>query len=888
MEFQHVFPADGDLVVQFFTGTAVIEVGLGVGRKSGCLQGSCQVFIAAAVEDRCCNVDARFCRFRHAVFFKIIAAVNEALLHFFVLGRALSCFQGCADFFAQHMAGPGQMDFQNLADIHSGRYAQGVQYQVHRTAIGSERHIFHRKDSGAYALVAVTAGHLVAFADLTFLGNVDTHQFVHAGSQFVAVFTGEYLHVHHLAEFAMGHAQGCITDFSFLVAEDGTQESFFRSQFGFALRCHLAYQDITGPYIGTYHDNPVFIQIFHSVFGNGRQLAGNFFFAQLGISGIAFVFFNMDGSVEIILAETFGNQYGVFVVVPFPGYEGYQYVVAQSQFALVRCHAVSQGVALFNPFALEYGGALVDAGGLVGTHELNEVIGVKLAIVCADNDLAAGHSFHGAAPLGEDADAGVLACHPFHTGAYERRFRTEQRHSLALHVGTHEGTVRIIVFQEWNEGCTDGDNLLWRYVHQVYFFRFCFQYVGAAAACHILMNEMAFRIQRFRSLGNDLVFFDIGGDILCFVGYVVFLNAGLGIFRLFDNAVRGLDEAVLVDDTVVGQRGNQADVRTFRGFYRAHTAVMGVMYVADFEPCSFTGQAAGAQSGQTALMGQFSQRVCLVHELGQLGGSEEFFDSCHYRADIHQSLGGHLVLVLGSHSFTNHSFHTGEADAELVLQKFAYAANAAVAQMVDIIASAVALHHVQQVIDAGNNVAPFQDTVIIFPVAGRADHLDRCAVILLGHHFHLVEGREHAAFLDTGNSIIINEAVGFNHHFAGFRIHDGAIGLMTAKTVLPGQLLVQLVAAYLGQIVTAGIIEEIVKQRSTGFFRSRFTGAQLVVNFNESGLAVRGIILLQRPFNVDIMIEKIQNFLIGRIAQGTDKNSHRHLAVSVDTNGNGT
>lgn len=65
---------------------------------------------------------------------------------------------------------------------------------------------------------------------------------------------------------------------------------------------------------------------------------------------------------------------------------------------------------------------------------------------------------------------------------------------------------------------------------------------------------------------------------------------------------------------------------------------MGIMNVADFEPCAFTGQTTGAEGGETALMSQLCQRVRLVHELGQLGASEEFADGCHHRADIDQRL----------------------------------------------------------------------------------------------------------------------------------------------------------------------------------------------------------------------------------------------------------
>ncbi len=49
------------------------------------------------------------------------------------------------------------------------------------------------------------------------------------------------------------------------------------------------------------------------------------------------------------------------------------------------------------------------------------------------------------------------------------------------------------------------------------------------------------------------------------------------------------------------------------------------------------------------------------------------------------------LLRLQGHALTDDALHTGKADAELVLQQLAHAADAAVAQMVDIIGGADAV-----------------------------------------------------------------------------------------------------------------------------------------------------------------------------------------------------
>lgn len=69
---------------------------------------------------------------------------------------------------AQRGCRPAQMGFKNLPNIHTARYAQGVQYDLDRFAIRQERHIFARQDAGNNTFVPVTACHLIAFADFTF------------------------------------------------------------------------------------------------------------------------------------------------------------------------------------------------------------------------------------------------------------------------------------------------------------------------------------------------------------------------------------------------------------------------------------------------------------------------------------------------------------------------------------------------------------------------------------------------------------------------------------------------------------------------------------------------------------------------------------------------
>ncbi len=58
-------------------------------------------------------------------------------------------------------------------------------------AVGQERHVLLAQNAGDDALVAVTAGHLVAHGNLSLLGDVDAHHAVDARRQLVVILAGQ-------------------------------------------------------------------------------------------------------------------------------------------------------------------------------------------------------------------------------------------------------------------------------------------------------------------------------------------------------------------------------------------------------------------------------------------------------------------------------------------------------------------------------------------------------------------------------------------------------------------------------------------------------------------------------------------------------------------------
>ncbi len=67
-------------------------------------------------------------------------------------------------------------------------------------------------------------------------------------------------------------------------------------------------------------------------------------------------------------------------------------------------------------------------------------------------------------------------------------------------------------------------------------------------------------------------------------------------------------------------------------------------------------------------------------------------------------LWGDDVQILQGHALADTALHAAEADAELVLEQLAHAADAAVAEVVDIVRFADAVSKAVEVIDGGENI----------------------------------------------------------------------------------------------------------------------------------------------------------------------------------------
>ncbi len=116
------------------------------------------------------------------------------------------------------------------------------------------------------------------------------------------------------------------------------------------------------------------------------------------------------------------------------------------------------------------------------------------------------------------------------------------------------------------------------------------------------------------------------------------------------------------------------------------------MHVADFEAGAVAGETAWPKGRKTALVGELGQRVGLIHELRELAAAEEVADDRGQRLRVDQLLRRHAfdVHVEQGHALLDEALGAGEADAALVGEQFADGADAAAAEVIDVVEHAFA------------------------------------------------------------------------------------------------------------------------------------------------------------------------------------------------------
>ncbi|MDT4829235.1 hypothetical protein FQZ97_626500 [compost metagenome] len=637
----------------------------------------------------------------------------------------------------------------------------------------------------------------------------------------------------------------------------------------------------------------------------------------------------MDGGEAIFLHHALGQADGVLEVEAVPGHERDAHVLTQSEFTHVGGRTIGEDVGASNHVTLLHQRTLVDAGVLVGTRVLGQVVdihtcfaGLDFVVVDANHDTAGVHGVDHTATTGHDADAGVTGDIALHAGTYQRLVGTQGRHGLTLHVRAHECTVGVVVLEERNQRGSDGNDLLRRNVHQGHVFRRLDGEFVEVTNSYQLVDQTALLVEGRRSLRDHVIGFFDRREEDDLVGHLTFL----------DHTVRALEEAVLVGAGIGRQGVDQTDVRTFRSLNWAHAAVVGRVYVADFEAGTLTGQTARAERGNAALVGDLGERVVLVHELRQLAGTEELLDRCSHRLGVDQVL-RHQAFAFGhGQTFLDRALYTHQANAELVLGHFADAADATVTQVVDVVDDALAVTDVDQGLEDVDDVFLAQhartfdlgttDTTVELHAA------DGGQVVTLGAEEQVVEqglggflGRRlarthHAVDLDQGFQLVAggidlqgvrNErtavdvvgvqgldadylglgdlhqhvggqlGVALGNDLAGGRMHDG-LGRGAAKDVVHRDF----------QFLDAGFFQlvDVAGSDTTALLHDHLAVLVLDVEHGDLATQTLGYQFQVQAFALHVEdvggVEGVQHFFSG-VVQCAQQDGGRQLAATVDT-----
>ncbi len=252
-----------------------------------------------------------------------------------------------------------------------------------------------------------------------------------------------------------------------------------------------------------------------------RNLAGDLLGAKLGVARLDLVLLDVDRGEKVVFHDPLGQDDGVLVVVAFPRHERHEEVLAEGELARLGRGAVRQHRADRDFLAWRDDGVMVDAGALVGALELGQDVRIRPRTLRRPNDDLPGvHELDDAALLRNDDLAGVDSRTTLHTGTDERCRGTQERNSLALHVGSHESAVGVVVLQERDERGGHRDHLTRRHVHELDALRLD---LGGLSALEAAQNRVADEgarlcIEQLVRLRDDVPLFDVRGEVLDIVG----------------------------------------------------------------------------------------------------------------------------------------------------------------------------------------------------------------------------------------------------------------------------------------------------------------------------------------------------------------------------------
>ncbi len=418
-----------------------------------------------------------------------------------------------------------QVRLENLTHVHPAGHTQRVEDDVDRRPVRGERHVLQGHDLRDHTLVAVPPGHFVAFHDLAPLGDVDAHQLVHAGGQFVArllaqlapaanlahgqlgglregvlvaagvvqaavLEAAEQPHRDHLALAPVRHAQRDVAHLLGLLAENRDDQLLFRGHLRLTLGRDLADQDVLGADHRADLDDPLLVELVAQLLGDVGDVGGDLLGPELGLARLDLVLLDVDRGEHVVADHPIGHDDRVFVVAAVPRHERDRHVLAQRQAALFRARTVGDrvpGASAVGQLALglqrdrlALGVArpaymlaqgddrhLVHVGALVRPLEGQQPMRLLRSVIAGDRDVLGVQFGDHAVAASAGHRARVDGDARLDTRRDPRRLRPHQRHRLALLVRAHKRTIGVVVLEERDQRGRRGEDLLGRDVNVV-------------------------------------------------------------------------------------------------------------------------------------------------------------------------------------------------------------------------------------------------------------------------------------------------------------------------------------------------------------------------------------------------------------------------------------
>ncbi len=188
---------------------------------------------------------------------------------------------------------------------------------------------------------------------------------------------------------------------------------------------------------------------------------------------------------------------------------------------------------------------------------------------------------------------------------------------------------------------------------------------------------------------------------------------GIERYLVLHLVVGRFEETVFVHAGERRQVHHKTDVRPFRRRNRADAAVVARVHVADVEARPLPGEAAWPHGREPALVRQLRERVGLIHELRELRRGEEFAHRRGNRAAVDELGGGDRFQIHHRHAVLDDALRAHKAHAVLVLHQLADGADAAVAQVVDVVGDAFAVVQADELAENLHEVAHLEHAVLL-------------------------------------------------------------------------------------------------------------------------------------------------------------------------------